>query len=61
LAAVLLVVRPPRVQDAIRRHIEWAEQFMVVGDFVGVTEELGDAMALAAEMVAERPPVGPVR
>ena len=41
--------------------MEWAENFMAVGDFVGVTEELGDAMALAAEMVDERSPVEPVQ
>ena len=38
---------------AIQRHIAWAERFMAVGDFVGVVEELGDAAALAAEMVDE--------
>ena len=38
---------------AIQRHIAWAERFMAVGDFVGVIEELGDAAALAAEMVDE--------
>jgi hypothetical protein len=39
--------------------MEWAENFMAVGDFVGVAEELGDAMALAAEMVDERLPAEP--
>jgi hypothetical protein len=58
---MLLDARSPRRQDAIRRHMEWAENFMAVGDFVGVTEELGDAMALAAEMVDERLPVEPVQ
>jgi hypothetical protein len=58
---VLLEARSPRPQDAITRHMEWAENFMAVGDFVGVMEELGDAMALAAEMVDERLPAEPVR
>jgi hypothetical protein len=43
-------------EDAILRHIAWAERFMAVGDFVGVIEELGDATALAAEMVNETLP-----
>ena len=43
-------------EDAIQRHIAWAEGFMAVGDFVGVIEELGDAAALAAEMVKESLP-----
>lgn len=58
---MLLDARTPRIEDAIRRHMEWAENFMAVGDFVGVTEELGDAMALAAEMVDERLPAEPLR
>jgi hypothetical protein len=44
-------------EEAIQRHIAWAEKFMAVGDFVGVIEELGDAAALAAEMVSETLPV----
>jgi hypothetical protein len=56
---VLVDTRSLRFQDAIRRHMEWAENFMAVGDFVGVAEELGDAMALAAEMVDERLPAEP--
>jgi hypothetical protein len=46
---------------AIQRHIAWAKRFMAVGDFVGVVEELGDAAALAAEMVDETLPAEPVR
>ena len=42
-------------ESAIQRHIAWAEKFMAVGDFVGVLEELGDAAALAAEMVPAEP------
>jgi hypothetical protein len=47
--------------EAIQRHILWADQFMAVGDFVGVMEELEDAVALAAEMVDDRVPAEPVR
>jgi hypothetical protein len=36
---------------AIQRHLTWAGQFMAVGDVVGVMEELGDAVAIAAEMI----------
>lgn len=50
-----------RLEAAIRRHIEWAERFMAVDDFVGVAEELGDAMALATEMVYGGLPAGPVQ
>ena len=48
-------------QVAIQRHIAWAERFMAVGDFVGVVEELGDAAALAAEMVKDTLPAGTVQ
>jgi hypothetical protein len=48
-------------EDAIQRHIAWAERFMAVGDFVGVVEELGDAVALAAEMVNETLPAETVQ
>jgi hypothetical protein len=48
-------------EDAIQRHIAWAERFMAVGDFVGVVEELEDAAALAAEMAAETLPAEPVQ
>ena len=39
---------------AIKRHLVWARQYMAVGDVVGVMEELGDAVALAAEMVDDK-------
>jgi hypothetical protein len=54
------VIPDARLVEAIRRHILWADQFMAVGDFVGVVEELEDAVALAAEMVDDRVPAQPV-
>jgi hypothetical protein len=41
---------------AIKRHLVWARRYMVVGDVDGVMEELGDAVALAAEMVNDKLP-----
>jgi hypothetical protein len=42
------------VFGAIQRHLVWAREFMAVGDMVGVMEELGDAVALASEMLDDR-------
>jgi len=41
---------------AIKRHLVWARQYMAVDDVLGVMEELGDAVALAAEMVDDKLP-----
>ena len=41
------------LRSAIERHLSWAEDFMRVGEFASVVEELDDARALAAEMVSD--------
>jgi len=41
---------------AIKRHLVWARHYMAVDDVLGVMEELGDAVALAAEMVDDKLP-----
>jgi hypothetical protein len=56
LSGVVSECRSAPLFAAIQRHLLWARQFMAVGDVVGVMEELGDAVALAAEMIDDRLP-----
>jgi hypothetical protein len=49
------------LRRAIDRHLGWADEFMRVGEFAGVVEELEDARAIAEEMVYESAIPEPVR
>jgi len=53
--------RPELLSRAIDRHLGWADEFMRVGEFAGVVEELEDALAIAAEMASESAIPDPVR
>ena len=53
--------RPELLSRAIDRHLSWADEFMRVGEFAGVVEELEDARAIAEEMVFQSKLTEPVR
>jgi hypothetical protein len=54
-------LRSELLRTAIDRHLGWADEFMRVGEFAGVLEELEDARAIAEEMVYESALPEPVR
>jgi len=58
---VMTPTRPELLRRAIDRHLGWANEFMRVGEFAGVVEELEDARAIAEEMVFESTLPEPVR
>jgi len=58
---VMTPTRPELLRRAIDRHLGWANEFMRVGEFAGVVEELEDALAIAAEMASESAIPDPVR